>query len=177
MTDLHKFSDVSGKIDRAILIIRGLKVMIDSDLAELFGVRTKRLNEQVKRNINRFPKDFMFQLTTKEKQELVANCDHLERLKHSGTNPYAFTEHGTIMLANVLNTPTAVETSVLIVRAFVKLRELLSTHKDLERKILELESKYDKQFELIFKAIRELMHQDQLDKNRPRIGYKIGKGK
>ena len=177
MTDLHKFSDVSGVIDRAILIIRGQKVMIDSDLAELFGVRTKRLNEQVKRNINRFPKDFMFQLTTKEKQELVASCDHLERLKHSGTNPYAFTEHGTIMLANVLNTPTAVETSVLIVRAFVKLRELLSTHKDLERKILELESKYDKQFELIFKAIRELMHQDQLDKNRPRIGYKIGKGK
>ena len=177
MTDLHKFSDVSGKIDRAILIIRGLKVMIDSDLAELFGVRTKRLNEQVKRNINRFPKDFMFQLTTKEKQELVANCDHLERLKHSGTNPYAFSEHGTIMLANVLNTPTAVETSVLIVRAFVKLRELLSSHKDLERKILELESKYDKKFELIFKAIRELMHQDQLDKNRPRIGYKIGKGK
>jgi len=177
MTDLHKFSDVSERIDRAILIIRGQKVMIDSDLAELFGVRTKRLNEQVKRNINRFPKDFMFQLTTKEKQELVANCDHLEKLKHSGTNPYAFTEHGTIMLANVLNTPTAVETSVLIVRAFVKLRELLSTHTDLEMKILDLESKYDKQFELIFKAIRALMHQEQLDKNRPRIGYKIGKGK
>lgn len=177
MTDLHKYSKVSEKIDRTILIIRGQKVIIDSDLAELFGVRTKRLNEQVKRNINRFPKDFMFQLTTKEKQELVANCDHLERLKHSGTNPYAFTEHGTIMLANVLNAPTAVETSVLIVRAFVKLREFLSTHKELERKILDLESKYDKQFELIFKAIRELMHQEQLDKNRPRIGYKIGKGK
>ena len=177
MTDLHKYSKVSEKIDRTILIIRGQKVIIDSDLAELFGVRTKRLNEQVKRNINRFPKDFMFQLTTKEKQEMVANCDHLERLKHSGTNPYAFTEHGTIMLANVLNAPTAVETSVLIVRAFVKLREFLSTHKELERKILDLESKYDKQFELIFKAIRELMHQEQLDKNRPRIGYKIGKGK
>jgi phage regulator Rha-like protein len=177
MTDLQSYSDIAEKIDRAILIIRGQKVMIDSDLAELFGVRTKRLNEQVKRNINRFPKDFMFQLTTKEKQELVANCDHLKRLKHSGTNPYAFTEHGTTMLANVLNTPTAVETSVLIVRAFVKLRELLSTHKELERKILKLESKYDKQFELIFKAIRELMHQEKLDKNRPRIGYKIGKGK
>ncbi|MFC2079926.1 ORF6N domain-containing protein [Bacteroidota bacterium] len=173
---MKKASDVTRKIDRAILIIRGQKVMIDSDLAEIFGVRTKRLNEQVKRNINRFPKDFMFQLTTEEKQEVVAICDHLERLKFSGTNPYAFTEHGTIMLANVLNTPTAVETSVLIVRAFVKLRELLSTHKGLERKILDLESKYDKQFELIFKAIRELMHQDQLDKNRPRIGYKIGKG-
>ena len=177
MTDLHKFSDVSEKIDRAILIIRGRKVMIDSDLAEIFGVRTYRLNEQVKRNRDRFPDDFMFQLTAEEKQEVIANCDHLEKIKFSRTNPYAFTEHGTIMLVNVLNTPSAIETSVLIVRAFVKLRELLSTHKELERKILDLESKYDKQFELIFKAIRELIHQDQLDKNRPRIGYKIGKGK
>lgn len=119
----------------------------------------------------------MFQLTAKEKLEVIANCDHLEKLKFSRTNPYVFTEHGTIMLANVLNTPTAVETSVLIVRAFVKLRELLSSNKELERKILDLESKYDKQFELIFKAIRELMHHEQLVKNRPRIGYKIGKGK
>lgn len=119
----------------------------------------------------------MFQLSVEEKQEVIANCDHLEKLKFSRTNPYAFTEHGTIMLANVLYTPTAVETSVLIVRAFVKLRELLSSHKELERKILDLESKYDKQFVLIFKAIRGLMHQEQLDKNRPRIGYKFGKGK
>jgi len=177
MTNLHKVSDVSQKIDQAILIIRGQKVIIDSDLAEIFGVKTYRLNEQVKRNRDRFPEDFMFQLTAEEKQEVIANCDHLEKIKFSRTNPYAFTEHGTIMLANVLNTKTAVETSVLIVRAFVKLRELLSTHKGLERKILELESKYDKQFELIFRAIRELMHQDQLDKNRPRIGYKIRKGK
>jgi phage regulator Rha-like protein len=109
--------------------------------------------------------------------EDIANCDHLEKLKFSRTNPYAFTEHGTIMLANVLNTQTAIETSVLIVRAFVKLRELLSTHKELERKILELESKYDKQFKLIFEAIRELMNQEQLDKNRPRIGFKTGKEK
>ncbi|MBU2649441.1 MAG: ORF6N domain-containing protein [Bacteroidetes bacterium] len=165
------------KIDRAILIIRGQKVMLDNDLAEIYGVKTSRLNEQVKRNKNRFPEDFMFQLTNEEKQEVIANCDHLEKLKFSRTNPYAFTEHGTIMLANVLNTATAVETSVLIVRAFVKLRELLSTHKELERKILELESKYDKQFKIIFKAIRELMHQEQLDKNRPKIGYKIGKEK
>ena len=118
----------------------------------------------------------MFQLTAEEKQEVIANCDHLEKLKFSRTNPYAFTEHGTIMLANVLNTPTAVETSILIVLAFVKLRELLSTHKELERKILELESKYDKQFELIFKAIRQLMYQDHIDKNRQRIGYKFGRG-
>jgi len=119
----------------------------------------------------------MFQLTAEEKQEVIAICDHLEKLKFSRTNPYAFTEHGTIMLANVLNNPLAVEVSVLIVRAFVKLRELLSTNKELKRKILDLESKYDKQFELIFKAIRELMHLEQLDKDRPRIGYKIGKGK
>ncbi len=150
----------SEKIDRAILIIRGKKVMLDSDLADIFGVKTSRLNEQVKRNRKRFPEDFMFQLTSDEKREVIANCDHLEKLKYSRTNPYAFTEHGTLMLANVLNTLTAIETSVLIVRAFVKLRELLSTHKEFERKILELESKYDKQFKLIFGAIRELMQQE-----------------
>ncbi|MCD4735354.1 MAG: ORF6N domain-containing protein [Bacteroidales bacterium] len=81
------------KIDRAILIIRGHKVMLDSDLAEIYGVKTSRLNEQVKRNKNRFPNDFMFQLTNHEKQEVIANCDHLEKLKFSRTNPYAFTEH------------------------------------------------------------------------------------
>ena len=151
--------------------------MLDSDLADIYGVKTSRLNEQVKRNKDRFPDDFMFQLTEKEKKEVIANCDHLQKLKFSKTNPYAFTEHGTIMLANVLKTSTAVETSVLIVRAFVKLRELLSTHKKLERKVLELESKYDKQFKLIFKAIRELTQQDQINKNRPRIGFKIGKEK
>ena len=177
MTDTKNALDVTGKIDRSILIIRGQKVMIDSDLAEIFGVKTYRLNEQVKRNRDRFPDDFMFQLTADEKREVIANCDHLEKIKFSRTNPYAFTEHGTIMLANVLNTQTAVLTSILIVRAFVKLRELLSTNKELERKILALESTYDKQFELIFKAIKALMHQDQLDKNRPKIGYKIGKGK
>lgn len=165
------------KINRAILIIHGHKVILDSDLAEIYGVKTSRLNEQVKRNKNRFPNDFMFQLTSQEKQEVIANCDHLEKLKFSRTNPYAFTEHGTIMLASVLHTSTAIETSVLIVRAFVKLRELLSTHKELEQKILELESKYDKQFKLIFEAIRELMQQEQLDINRPRIGFKIGKEK
>ncbi len=165
------------RIDRAILIVRGHKVMFDSDLADIYGVKTSRLNEQVKRNKDRFPNYFMFQLNNQEKQEVIAICDHLEKLKFSRTNPYAFTEHGTIMLANVLNTPTAIETSILIVRAFVKLRELLSTHKDLERKILELESKYDQQFKLIFKAIRELMQQEQLDKDRPIIGYKIGKQK
>jgi len=160
------------KIDRSILVIRGYRIMLDRDLADIYGVKTSRLNEQVKRNIDRFPKDFMFQLTDQEKEDVIANCDHLDKLKFSRTNPYAFTEHGTIMLASVLNTSTAIETSVLIVRAFVKLRELLSTHKDLEKKILELESKYDEKFHLIFNAIKELMQQKSIDENRPRIGYK-----
>jgi hypothetical protein len=146
--------------------------MLDSDLADIYGVTTSRLNEQVKRNKGRFPSDFMFQLDNQEKEQVIANCDHLKKLKFSKTNPYAFTEHGTIMLASVLNTPTAIETSILIVRAFVKLREILSAHKDLERQIMELESKYDKKFKLIFQAIRELMQQKKNNENRRRIGYK-----
>jgi len=146
--------------------------MLDSDLADIYGVTTSRLNEQVKRNKGRFPSDFMFQLDNQEKEQVIANCDHLKKLKFSKTNPYAFTEDGTIMLASVLNTPTAIETSILIVRAFVKLREILSAHKDLERQIMELESKYDKKFKLIFQAIRELMQQKKNNENRRRIGYK-----
>jgi len=159
------------KIDRSILLIRGQKIMLDADLAVIYGISTSRLNEQVKRNKDRFPDDFMFQLSEDEKAEVIANCDHLEKLKFSRTNPYAFTEHGTIMLSSVLNTPTAIQASVLIVRAFVKLREILSANKDLERKLFDLESKYDKQFALIFQAIRELMHQETTAKERPKIGY------
>ncbi len=106
-------------IERKILLIRGEKVMLDADLAALYGVTTKRLNEQVKRNRERFPNDFMFQLTEEEKAEVVANCDHLKRPKFSHALPYAFTEYGAIMLASVLNSPIAVQTSVLVVRAFV----------------------------------------------------------
>ena len=97
-------------IERKILLIRGEKVMLDADLAALYGVTTKRLNEQVKRNRERFPNDFMFQLTEEEKAEVVANCDHLKRLKFSPALPYAFTEHDAIMLASVLNSPLAVQT-------------------------------------------------------------------
>src|SRR3990172_1168859 len=109
------------RIENWILLIRGQKVMLDADLAALYGVTTKRLNEQVKRNRGRFPEDFMFQLTEREKGEVVANCDHLKRLKFSPNLPYAFTEHGAIMLATVLNSPVAVQTSIQIVKAFVRL--------------------------------------------------------
>ena len=102
------------KIERRILLIRDEKVIIDADLAEFYGVQTKRLNEQVKRNKKWFPADFMFQLSTDEKQEVVANCDHLSKLKYSKTLPYAFTEHGTIMAASILNSSRAIEISVFI---------------------------------------------------------------
>jgi hypothetical protein len=144
-------------VENRILLIRGYRVMLDSDLAEVYGVTTKRLNEQVKRNRVRFPPRYMFQLTAREKSEVVANCDHLARLKFSPVLPHAFTEHGTIMLASVLNSTTAIKASLAVVDAFVRLRELLSTHKDLARELKELEKRYDTQFRAVFDAIRELM--------------------
>jgi len=165
------------KIYGAILSIRGQKVMIDADLADIYGVKTSRLNEQVKRNIDRFPVDFTFQLTDQEKEEVIANCDHLNKLKFSRTRPFAFTEHGVIMLASVLNTETAIKTSVLVVRAFAKLREILLTHKELAQKLTELEAKYDNQFAVVFQAIRDLMQLDSVRKARPKVGFKVGKEK
>ncbi len=100
------------RIEHSILVIRGQRVMLGYDLAKLYGVTTRRLNEQVRRNPDRFPDDFMFQLTKNEKDEVVANCDHLSNLKHSQSQPYAFTEHGVIMLANVLNSPVAIKASI-----------------------------------------------------------------
>jgi hypothetical protein len=132
-----------ARIESRILLVRGQKVMIDADLAELYGVPTKRLNEQVKRNQERFPSDFMFQLTAAEKAEVVANCDHLAKLKFSKSLPYAFTEHGAIQAANVLASPQAIEVGVYVVRAFVHLRELVVSNKELALRLDELENKTD----------------------------------
>src|SRR5574337_411901 len=159
------------KIDRAILLLRNKRVMLDADLALVFGTTTKKLNQQVKRNIDRFPSDFLFQLTDEEKEWVVTNCDHLKQLKFSSVNPYAFTEHGTIMVATILNTPVAVEASVGIVRAFIILREIFSQYKDLAKRLGEIEAKYDHQFKVVFEAIRKLM-QIPASTNRPRIGYR-----
>ena len=164
---------VVGRIQQRILLIRGVKVMVDADLAEAYGVPTRRLNEQVRRNQNRFPKDFMFQLTAEEKAEVVANCDHLEKLKFSKALPLAFTEHGTIMAASVLNSPKAVEVSVFVVRAFVQLREAIAGHKELARKIAKLERKlgdHDEQIMVLVQAIKELMDPKLPPKTR-RIGF------
>jgi hypothetical protein len=162
------------RIEKRIFLIRNLKVMIDADLAELYGVTTKRLNEQVKRNKARFPEDFMFTLTKSEKQKLVANCDHLSRLKYSPALPKAFTEHGAVMLAVVLNSLKAIEMSLFVVRAFVKLREILSTHKELALKLKELELKidsHDQQIQAIFDVINQLISPPEKPKRK--MGFTI----
>jgi ORF6N domain-containing protein len=164
----------TDRVQRGILTIRGQKVMLDADLADLYGVTTRRLNEQVKRNRERFPADFMLHLTAEEKTEVVAKCDHLRRLKFSPTLPYAFTEHGALMLASVLNSPAAVEVSLLIVRVFVRLRETIRSHKELRRRLTALEQKYDaqdSQIQEIFAAIRGLMA-PPLSVARRRIGFR-----
>lgn len=160
-------------IENHILRIRSQKIILDTDLAALYGVTTKRLNEQVKRNLLRFPEEFMFKLTDDEKQQVVANCDHLKGLKFSHTNPHAFTEHGVIMAASILNTPRAIEVSVLVVKTFVKLREIISSQKELRTKLKELENKivsHDKTLHSLIIAIRRLIEKPVTSK-KPRIGF------
>jgi ORF6N domain len=159
-----------------ILLLRGQKALVDADLAELYGVTTKRLNQQTRRNAERFPADFVFELTPQEKAEVVANCNHLAKLRFSPALPLAFTEHGALMAAAVLNTPRAVEMSLYVVRAFVRLREILATHKalagkleELERAVATLDAKTDARFRETFNAIRALMTQPE-PKRRP-IGF------
>jgi len=161
-------------IERKIFMIRGHKVILDRDLAELYGVLTKRLNEQVKRNIRRFPEDFMFQLTDSEKEEVVANCDHLKVLKFSPQLPYAFTEQGVAMLSSVLNSERAIQVNIAIMRAFVKLKQILSMNKELAYKLTKLEhkiEKHDGDIQAIFEAIRRLMAPPPA-KPKPQIGFK-----
>jgi len=159
-------------VARRILLLRDQRVMLDADLAELYDVPTKRLNEQVKRNGERFPADFMFQLTAQEKAEVVANCDHLAKLKFSPSLPYAFTEHGALMLGNVLKSARAVEISLLVVRTFVQLREMLAGHKELAVKLEQLERKvgsHDQAIAGLIDAIRQLMTPPQ--STRRGIGF------
>jgi len=140
--------------------VRGQKVLIDADLAELYGVPTKRLNEQVRRNAGRFPEDFCFQLTAEESAALRSQFATSNSVGGRGGRRYpalAFTEHGAIMAANVMNSPRAVEMSVHVVRAFVRLREMLASHKELAKRLDELEARYDGQFKVVFDAIRQLM--------------------
>ena len=153
-------------VTRAILVLRGQRVLLDAELAALYGVTTKRLNEQVKRNAERFPEDFMFRLTPAETESLNRSHFATGSQKHRDPRfpPYAFTEHGAIMAATILNSPRAIEMSVYVVRAFVQLRELLSSNKELARRFAQLEARLDKKLAehdeaiaAILSAIRELM--------------------
>lgn len=158
-----------------ILVIRDKKVIIDKDLSELYGVETKRLNEQVKRNIKRFPENFMFQLTKAEKDQVVANCDHLQSLKFSQFLPYAFTEHGTMMAANILNSDKAIGVSVRIIETYVKMREMLTDNLSLKLEIEEIKkrlSNHGKNIELVFSYLDELIEKKENPKPRTRIGFK-----
>lgn len=149
-----------GQVEPLILQVREHRVILDRDLASLYGTTTKKLNQAVRRNRERFPEDFLFQLTKQERASVVATFPHLNRLKHATTLPFAFTEHGAIMAASVLNSPRAVEASIFVVRAFVKLRQLLTTHKELAHKLTELERRlgdHDEAIVTIFQAIKELM--------------------
>ncbi|MFH1684231.1 MAG: ORF6N domain-containing protein, partial [Candidatus Margulisiibacteriota bacterium] len=147
-------------IERKIFVIKGQKVMIDRDLAEFYGVETKYLNRQVNRNIGRFPAEFMFRLTRDEKIELVTNWHRFRRLKHSSSLPFVFTEHGVAMLASVLKGEKAAKVSIYIVKAFISLRRLLSSHKYLGEKLNQLARKvtrHDTEIQDLVKLIKKMI--------------------
>ncbi len=156
-------------IEQKILLLRGKKVMLDKDLAELYGVETFNLNKAVKRNIDRFPEDFMFQLTNEEFENLIF---HFGISSWGGTRklPYAFTENGVAMLSSVLNSKRAITVNIQIMRTFTKIREMLTSHKDLAKRLDDLEKKYDAQFKVVFDAIRELVRPPETKKKK--IGFK-----
>ena len=160
------------QIDRQILLIRSHKVLLDVHLAVLYGVTTKRLNEQVRRNRSRFPDDFMFQLTSEEVESLRSQFATSKRGRGGRRYaPYVFTEHGVAMLSTVLNSERAIQVNIEIMRVFVRLREILATHKNLANKLEKLERKYDAQFKVVFDAIRQLMAPAEPKKRK--IGFLV----
>ncbi len=164
MTELTR-----NRVVSLIRFIRGQKVILDSDIAQLYGVETKRLKEAVRRNIERFPNDFMFQINKKEYTFLRSQIASLKRGQHSKYLPFAFTEQGVAMLSSVLNSPKAIKVNIEIMRAFVGLRKLIDANKELLARIEKLEEKYDGKFQIVFEAIKELMKEDEKPKNK--IGF------
>ena len=163
----------TARIEGRILLVRSLRVMLDSDLAALYGVTTKRLNEQVRRNLRRFPADFMFELSPDEAAVLRSQIATLKagRGTHRKYLPYVFTEQGVAMLSSVLNSEQAAQVHIEIMRAFVRLREMIATNRDLARRPDELEKRYDAQFKGVFDAIRQLMAPPV--KPRRSIGFRV----
>lgn len=154
-----------------IYVIRGQKVMIDRDLAEMYGVETRRLKEQVRRNINRFPQSFMFELTKEEHITLRSQFATLKRGQHSKYPPFVFTEHGILMLSSVLNSETAIKMSVQIIETFVQLRKLANNYEEIMNKIQQMESSYNEQFSEIYEVLQRLLSKPE-EKPRTQIGYK-----
>jgi hypothetical protein len=162
-------------IQQKIHEIRGMKVMLDFDLAELYETETKVLKQAVKRNFNRFPEDFLFELTTQEFNSLrsqIVTLKNSGRGQHSKYLPFAFTEQGVAMLSSVLKNPKAIEVNISIIRAFVFLRQYALTHKDLTEQLKALEKKYDQKFEDVYEAIRYLLKKDEQPEKRNSIGFK-----
>jgi phage regulator Rha-like protein len=167
MTDIVPVERIVNRIYK----IRKKKVMLDGDLAALYGVRTKVLKQAVRRNIKRFPDDFMFELTKEENQTLRSQNVTLKRGQHSKYLPFAFTEQGVAMLSSVLNSDRAIQANIQIMRAFTQLRQMLSTHDDLKRKIEAMERKYDQRFRIVFDAIKQLLDTESRPKRK--IGFKV----
>ena len=164
------------RIEQRIFLIRGQKVMLDRDLAELYGVETFNLNKAVKRNLGRFPEDFMFQLTKPEYDALRFQFGMLKRGAHSKYLPYAFTENGVAMLSSVLRSERAIQVNIVIMRAFTRLRQILASHKELARKVEELERKYGKhelEITTVFKVLKKLMQKPVEERPRKQIGFQI----
>ena len=159
------------KIESKIYLIRGKKVMFDKDLAELYVVKPIALRQQVKRNKERFPEDFMFQLTKEEAENLVSQNVIPSKQSMGGYLPYAFTEQGVAMLSSVLRSKQAVQVNIQIMRTFTKLREMIESNKDLRRKIEEMEKKYDKQFQIVFEAIKQLV--EPVERPKRKIGFYV----
>lgn len=168
-TSLSKSSIPAERIERRILLIRGQKVMLSPDLAELYEVAPRVLNQAVKRNLDRFPEDFMFQLTPAEYADLKSQFVTSSWGGARRAAPYAFTEQGVAMLSSVLNSQRAVQVNIAVMRAFVKLREMLASHRDLSRRLELMERKYDAHFKAVFDAIRELMRPPE--KTKHKIGF------
>jgi len=164
--------NISNQVNAKIYFIRGHKIMLDHDLAELYGVATKNLNKAVQRNIERFPDDFMFYLTNQELADLRFQIGTSSLASHGGSRyrPYAFTEHGVAMLAGVLRSPEAIRVNIEIIWTFIRLRQVLNTNRDLEQKLFQMEKKNDAQFRAVFDAIRRLM-QEPDPKPKRRIGF------
>lgn len=169
MTQQGKSIIPAERIQQCILLIRGEKVMLDRDLAKLYGVETRALNQAVKRNIDRFPEDFMFKLAKSELEKVITNCDNLKDMKFLPSTPYAFTEQGIAMLSSVLRSKQAVEVNIAIMRTFVQLRRILADNALLRKKIESMEKKYDEQFGEVFAVLKAMITEEKKPKSQ--IGY------